>query len=167
MITIEIPGRATAFEIRVVAVDFNGTIARDGVLIDGVAERMQALVAAGVEVCVLTADTYGTVQAQCEGLGVVVRPFAHAGAAVCKEEIVRGLVATAGCEPGPGSGICAIGNGFNDVQMFDMADLRICVLEAEGAYAGLFAHADVVVRDACDAFDLLLCPNRLRATLRN
>ncbi|MBR3257529.1 MAG: ATPase P [Eggerthellaceae bacterium] len=165
--TIEIPGRAAAFEIRAVAVDFNGTIARDGVLIDGVAERMRALAAAGVEGHVLTADTYGTGEAPCAGLGAVVRPFAHAGAAECKEEIVRGLAAEAGCEPGVGSGICAIGNGFNDVQMFDAADLRICVLEAEGAYAGLLAHADVVVRDARDAFDLLLCPNRLRATLRN
>ena len=167
MITIGIPGRERPYEIRAVAVDFNGTIARDGVLIDGVAERVRTLVAAGVEVHVLTADTYGTVEAQCAGLGVKVRPFAHAGAAVCKEEIVRGLAAAAGCEPGAGSGICAIGNGFNDVQMFDAAELRICVLEAEGAYAGLFAHADVVVRDACDAFDLLLRPDRLRATLRN
>lgn len=167
MISIEIPGREQPFRIWAVAVDYNGTIACDGMLIEGVADRVRALVDAGVEVHVLTADTYGTVEAQCAGLGAQVRPFAHAGAAVCKEEIVRGLAAAAGCEPGAGSGICAMGNGFNDMPMFQAADLRICVLDAEGAHPGLLAHADVVARGACEALDLVLKPNRLRATLRN
>lgn len=167
MISIEIPGRERPFEIFAVAVDYNGTIARDGVLVRGVAERVRALADAGVEVHILTADTYGTVEAQCAGLGAVVKPFAHAGAAVCKEEIVRGLAAAAGREPGEGSGICAIGNGFNDGLMFQASDLRICVIDAEGAWPGLFVNADVVVTSPTDAFDLLLKPNRLRATLRN
>ena len=167
MIRIEVPGRERAFEISAVAVDFNGTIARDGELIDGVAERMRALADAGVEVHVLTADTYGTVEAQCAGLGARVRTFAHAGAGACKEEIVRELAAVAGREPGAGSGVCAIGNGFNDAAMFQAADLRICVIDAEGAWPGLFAVSDVAVTSPVDAFDLLLRPNRLRATLRS
>ena len=167
MITIQIPGREAPYEIHAVAVDYNGTIACDGLLLEGVAQRVRALVDAGVEVHVLTADTFGTVQEQCAGLGAVVKPFAHEGAAARKEEIVRGLATAAGREPGEGSGVCAIGNGFNDVQMFDAADLRICVQHAEGAFAGLLGHADVVVTSPCDAFDLLLRPNRLRATLRN
>ena len=51
--------------------------------------------------------------------------------------------------------------------MFDLAELAIAVLDTEGMYAGLLSHADVLVRAAPDALDLLLKPNRLRATLRN
>ena len=76
-----------------------------------------------------------------------------------KEEIVRKLSVD--------QKVCVVGNGFNDVQMFDLAELAIAVLDTEGMYAGLLSHADVLVRAAPDALDLLLKPNRLRATLRN
>lgn len=59
-----------------------------------------------------------------------------------------------------------VGNGFNDVLMFDAADLSVAVLEKEGTYAGLIAHADIVTRSIVDAFDLLLRTDRMRATLR-
>lgn len=156
MIEISIPGREQPYRINAVTLDYNGTIACDGVLIPGAAERIKAL-AQMADVYVLTADTYGTVQQQCAGLGAVVRPFDREGAAKCKEEIVRGL----------GTGVCAIGNGFNDIQMFDAAELSIAIIHAEGASAQLLQHATVVCLSPNDAMDLLLKPNRLKATLRN
>ncbi len=164
MITIDIPGRESPLVIKKLVLDYNGTIAVDGVLAEGVKERIRALCGM-VQVYVLTADTYGTVRAQCEPLGVAIRTFPHAGAAVCKEEIVAELKKTGGDDADPG--ICAVGNGFNDVQMMDLADFRIAVLDAEGMYAGLIGHADILVRSAAEALDLLLKPDRLRATLRN
>ena len=60
-----------------------------------------------------------------------------------------------------------LGNGFNDIQMFDAAQLSIAVLEREGMCAALLSHASVVVRSIEDGLDLLLKPDRLRATLRS
>lgn len=155
MIEIEVPGREAPYRIRSVVLDYNGTVARDGLLLESAAERIRTLTE-HAEVFVLTADTYGTVERQCEGLGAVVRTFPRAGAALCKEEIVREL----------GDGVCAVGNGFNDIRMFDAAELRIAVMEREGVCAALLPHADVLVQSPADALDLLLKPDRLRATLR-
>ena len=158
MISIDIPGREHPLEIEALVLDYNGTIAKDGALIEGIPKRLIKL-AEAVEVYVLTADTYGTVRGQCEPLGVTVRTFPHAGAGVCKEEIVLELRRNAK--------VCAVGNGFNDVQMMDAADFAVAVLDAEGMYAGLLPHADVLVRSAGGALDLFLKSDRLRATLRN
>ena len=155
MLTIEIPGRET-LEISHVVLDYNGTVAVDGALLPGLAERIAAL-KKSVTVTVLTADTYGTVRAQCEPLGITVETFPRAGAAQCKEEIVRGL----------SGGAVSVGNGFNDIQMFDAAALSIAVLEKEGLCAPLLAHADVLVSSPLDALDLLLRPKRQCATLRS
>ena len=148
MLQIEIPGREQPLRLDVLVLDYNGTIACDGQLIDGI-----------LPVYILTADTYGTVKRQCEGLGAEILTFPRAAAGECKEEIVRKLSVD--------QKVCVVGNGFNDVQMFDLAELAIAVLDTEGMYAGLLSHADVLVRAAPDALDLLLKPNRLRATLRN
>ena len=158
MIQIEIPGREQPLQLDVLVLDYNGTIACDGHLIEGVAERIRKL-CAKLPVYILTADTYGTVKRQCEGLGAEILTFPRAAAGECKEEIVRKLSAE--------GKVCVVGNGFNDVQMFDLAELAIAVLDTEGMYAGLLSHADALVRAAPDALDLLLKPNRLRATLRN
>ena len=69
MISIDIPGREHPLEIEALVLDYNGTIARDGALIEGIPERLIKLTDA-VEVYVLTADTYGTVRGQCEPLGL-------------------------------------------------------------------------------------------------
>lgn len=155
MITIEIPGRAP-LTIRSLVLDYNGTIARDGILLEEVLPRVAKLREI-LDIYVLTADTYGTVAQQCAPMGITVRTFPREGAAACKEEIVRQL---------PG-GVFAVGNGFNDIPMFDAADLSVAVLEREGLCASLLLHADVLVTSPADALDLLLCPDRLRATLRS
>ena len=154
MIRIEIPGRE---ELRIehVLLDYNGTIAADGVLIPGVDELIGQLAGLG-HVAVLTADTYGSARAQCDPLGVEVVTFPRAGAAEFKQQYAEGLEGQ----------IASFGNGFNDVGMFDHSDLRIAILDAEGICAGLIAHADVLVRSANEGLELLLKPDRLRATLR-
>ena len=45
--------------------------------------------------------------------------------------------------------------------------LAIAVLEEEGMCASLLLHADVLVKSIADGLDLLLKPDRLRATLRS
>ena len=154
MIQIEIPARDTV-TVEHLVLDYNGTIGEDGHLIDGVEERIAAL-RDEVEIHILTADTYGTVRRQCGHMGVHVETFPRDGAAECKLEIVEKLGAHTMC----------VGNGYNDVLMFDAAGLSVAVIEKEGTYAGLIAHADILTTSILDAFDLLLKPDRMRATLR-
>ena len=155
MIQIDIPGRET-ITIEHLVLDYNGTVAEDGHLIPGVAERLAELKEL-VEVHVLTADTYGTVRAQCDPIGIHVETFPRAGAAECKLEIVEKL----------GANVMRVGNGFNDVLMFGPAALSVAVIEKEGTFAGLIAHADVLTTSILDALDLLVRTDRLRATLRS
>ena len=87
MIEISIPGR-DPLQIEHLVLDYNGTIAADGLLLPGAAERIRAL---SNQVCVhiLTADTYGSVRAQCQDLGARIHTFPRAGAGACKEKIVK------------------------------------------------------------------------------
>ncbi|ETP73316.1 soluble P-type ATPase [Lachnospiraceae bacterium JC7] len=154
MIQIDIPGRFTLC-IEHLVLDYNGTVAEDGSLIDGVEERLMKLKEL-VSVHILTADTYGTVREQCKHLGVSIDTFEVGDAAGCKAEIVRSL---------NGNTMC-VGNGYNDAPMLDEANLSVCVLGKEGTFAGLLSHADIVTLSITDALDLLTHTDRIRATLR-
>ena len=93
---IEIPGYRT-LEIKNLVLDYNGTIAVDGILVPGLEAPIEAL-SRLVDIHVLTADTYGTVRAQCAHLPLTVHTFPRPDAGSCKEEIVREL----------GSGVCSV-----------------------------------------------------------
>ena len=67
---IEVPGYQT-LDIRKLLLDYNGTIAVDGLIRESVKERLKEL-SEQFEIFVLTADTHGTARKECEGLGVKV-----------------------------------------------------------------------------------------------
>ncbi len=152
-IPLEIPGYESRFFTHLI-LDFTGTLSLDGVLLPGVAERIRSA-AEHLDVTVLTADTFGTAEAQLAGLPVVMRRIE------CGAEKAD-LVEQAGAP-----GVIAIGNGRNDVAMLERAGLAIAVIGPEGAAGELLRAADVVVRDIHDALDLILYPLRLKATLRD
>ncbi len=60
MLQINIPG-AGMLEIQSLVLDFNGTIATDGKLINGVKDRLMRI-CENLQLFVITADTNGTVQ---------------------------------------------------------------------------------------------------------
>lgn len=155
MLEYNIDGREKII-IENLCLDYNGTIAYDGKLIDGVKEKIIEL-KNKVNIFILTADTYHTVEKQCEELGVTVKTFDKEGASKCKEEIIMSL----------GKNTAAIGNGFNDIEMFDKSALSIAVIEKEGMCAKLLTHADIVANSIIDALNLLLDANKIKATLRN
>ena len=150
MLSIPIPGRST-LQLQHVVLDYNGTIALDGELIPGVEDRLARL-AAAVTIHILTADTHGTVRAKCGHLNARIQTFPQADARIVQELV---------------GGACCIGNGYNDQEMLREAQLAIGILGPEGMFPGLLAHMDVVVTSPLDALDLLLYPQRLRATLRS
>ena len=151
---IQIPGREE-MTLSHLILDYNGTIAEDGEIIDSIRPRLNDL-AKDLSIYVITADTHGTAAAKCEGLPLKVLTFPTTEVGKIKAEEAQKLT----------GGVVTIGNGFNDIQMSDAADISICVMGKEGCCGALLAHCDIVVTSIDDALDLLLKPSRLRATLR-
>lgn len=156
MLSIPIPG-GPQFALTHLVLDYNGTLAEDGVLLAGAAERIAAL-AEHLTVHVVTADTFGSAAQQLDGLPVQLQVLPGSGQDVAKRALVQSL----------GAAQCvAVGNGRNDALMLAEAGLGIAVIQAEGAARAAIDSADILCRSLCDALDLLLRPKRLSATLRN
>ena len=154
MLNIQIPGREELILSHLI-LDYNGTIAEDGEIIESIRPRLEAL-AKDLAIYVITADTHGTAAKKCEGLPLQVLTFPTTQVGEIKAREARKLT----------GGVITIGNGFNDIQMSDAADLSICGMGKEGCCGALLTHCDVVVTSIDDALDLLLKTGRLRATLR-
>jgi P-type E1-E2 ATPase len=152
MIELSIPGRG---DIRLahLTLDLNGTLALGGRLIDGVAERLQAL-QEHVTLFLLTADTYGVLDELEDQLGFSAHRI-HSS--VEKAQVVEDL---------GGALVVAIGNGANDAPMLRAAALGIAVVGPEGLAREALEEADIIAPDILTALDLLLHPRRLVATLR-
>ncbi|HLI28261.1 MAG TPA: HAD family hydrolase [Chloroflexota bacterium] len=156
MLGLVIPG-VGEWRLTHLLLDVNGTLARDGALLDGVAERVARL-RAQLAVELLSADTHGTLDALAQQLGVPGHRLPPgAPEAASKRARVEALGAAQ---------VAAIGNGANDVEMLRAAAVGIAVLGPEGLASAALVAADVVVPCIQDALDLLLYPRRLVATLR-
>ena len=131
-----------------VGLECNGTIAIDAVLLTGAKAPIHALTFQ-VHVHVLNADTYGTVKVQCAPSGIHVEVFSQEGVTACKQAEIRCF----------DNEVCSIGNGFNEIEMFDQAALSIEVLEGEKLCAALLSHAHMLARSMEEALDLLLILN--------
>jgi soluble P-type ATPase len=155
MIEITISGFGTLL-LQHLVMDYNGTLAQDGILLEGVAPRLVRL-AAQVQMHVVTADTFGQAQSNLAGLPckTVILPVENQAQAKLAyiEALDRERVA-------------AIGNGRNDRLMLESAALGIAVIQGEGAAFETLSAADVVMPDILSALDALLFPKRLIATLR-
>ena len=156
MIKIDIPGHKT-LKLSHLVLDHNGTLACDGNLLRGVGELLEKL-SAGLEIHVLTADTFGKAKEALEGVPCRLSVLAQEAQDTEKLKYVKGL----------GADQCAcIGNGRNDRLMVKGAALGIAVVQEEGAAAETILAADVVSPDIVSALNLLVNPLRLVATLRS
>lgn len=156
MLTFDIPGYKI-LHLAYLVMDYNGTLAVDGNLLDGVADRLKIL-SRDLEIHVITADTFGLVQQQMTGLPCKVSVLGKDNQAEAKLNYVREL--------GLEQTVC-IGNGRNDRLMLKFATLGLAVVLAEGIAGETVLAADIVCRSINDALDLLLNPLRLTATLRS
>jgi P-type E1-E2 ATPase len=152
---IAVPGR-NPLELHHMVLDVNGTLAVDGVLIEGVAERLAQLREC-LEIHLITADTHGRQQEIDRQLGVTARRMQPVDERHQKFMFVNEL---------GHQHTVAIGNGCNDAWMLEAAAVGIAVLGTEGLNTEALRGADVVVLSILDALDLLLRPRRLIATLR-
>jgi soluble P-type ATPase len=155
MIRVEIPGSGL-YEFEHFVTDFSGTLSEDGILLPGVKDRLNEL-SRRLKVHVLTSDTFGRAREELKGVGCVINVLEGEGHVFQKENYVAGLGA---------SGVVALGNGNNDVLMLRTAKLGIAVCLREGCSKEALNASRMFVMSPLDAFDLLLYPKRLIATLR-
>jgi len=155
MITVDAPGWGS-YPIRHLLLDLNGTLTLDGVLIPGVRERILDL-SKKLDIHILTADTFGSAAMVCHGLPVTLHIIPERDQILAKQKYLRGLPLKT----------VAIGNGRNDMGMLVDAALGIAVMGPEGTSTEALRAADVVAMNINDALDLLISPDRLKATLRS
>jgi P-type E1-E2 ATPase len=155
MMELTIPGR-NVIQVECIVLDYNGTLAIDGVPIAGCLERLEQL-GKSVSVHVVTADTFGRVSEQLRGAGFHLEILPAGRQDEAKAAYVRklGLKTT-----------IAVGNGANDARMLREAVLGIAVLQEEGAAVAAIQNAAALFTHINDALDALLSPDRLIATLR-
>ena len=156
MINIAIPGFKN-LQLEHLVLDYNGTIAIDGMLIPGVADALLSL-SADMALHVITADTFGDASTQLAQLPVLLTLLPPGDQAQAKLDFVNRLGAES---------VIAIGNGRNDRDMLKLAAVGIALLQKEGASAQTVASADIVCSNIHDALELLRHPKRLIATLRS
>jgi len=154
-ITISIPDYKD-LTLRHLVLDMNGTLARDGVLLPGVRQRLDQLKPL-LDIHLITADTHGGGRDTARALGIRFHKMRPGPGGPQKLALVNDL--------NPGK-VVAIGNGANDALMLKEAALGIAVNGGEGAAVAAILAADIYVPDILDALDLLLHPDRIRATLR-
>ena len=155
MISVDIPGRGI-HKLKHIVLDYNGTMAKDGLLLPGVEERLNQL-SDNIEVHILTADTFGKCRVECKGIKGTVQVLSQPTGAEEKEAFVERL----GAEH-----TVSMGNGANDRLMLAKAALGIVVLGSEGTSVQALQNADIAVKDINEGLELLLQPKRLVATLR-
>lgn len=152
---IDIPGTGE-IEIENLLMDYNGTLAVDGQIVDGVKDKINEL-SCLVKIHVITADTFGTVQKTLEDTHCTVIVLPGENQDQAKLDYLRKL--------GPEKTLC-VGNGANDRLMLNEAVIGIAVLLEEGLTVSALTASDIVVKSILDVFSYLEKPDRLKACLR-
>lgn len=153
---LSIPGREN-IQIFNVILDFNGTIAIDGKLIDGVSEKINEL-SNLMNFYVVTADTYGTAERELSGVDCKVINLSGSDEFESKLDVLNSL--------GKDVTLC-VGNGFNDRIVLKECVLGISLLQNEGLNVDALVASDLVCKSIIDVFSCFENPNRLVATLRS
>lgn len=146
----------TELHIEHLVLDFNGTLAVDGIPLPGVQERLAEL-SHSVHIHIITADTHGSVKGHFQDGAIAVQILEAENQCQQKLDFVTRLGA---------SRTIAIGNGYNDHLMLRDAALGIAILQKEGLAGKALANADLVFDNILDALDCLRQPMRLVASLR-
>jgi soluble P-type ATPase len=151
-IELEIPGRRP-MSLAHLLLDVNGTLSDRGSLMGAVKERLRRLTE-DLAIHLLTADTFGTGHQIARLLGTELTR-------VTDGQQKRRYAERLGAQR-----CAAVGNGANDILMFERCALAIAVLGPEGSSARALVAADLVCRTIDEALDLLLTPEAMVATLR-
>lgn len=155
MLELNIPGFGLR-SLKHLVLDFNGTVALDGNVQPGVFSRLSSLKSL-LDIHILTADTFGTVRTAFAATQYSVHILPQGDESTAKAQYVQNL--------GRESCIC-MGNGNNDAAMLLAAGLSMAILQPEGVALAAMSSAHLLVPGIDAALELLLHPDRLKATLR-
>ncbi len=155
MIEIKIPGFKN-LTIEYLVLDYNGTLALDGVPYECVYQLLEKL-SKKLKIYILTADTFGNVSKYAQDL--------HSEVKILKELPISNAKNNFVLKIGQENTI-AIGNGKNDEKMLGTAALGIGLIQKEGICKDTLLQADIVYNSICDALLSLLNIKRLIASLR-
>jgi P-type E1-E2 ATPase len=155
MIELNIPGRGL-IQLQHLVCDVNGTLAVDGLLLDGVKQRLSVL-RDRLSLHLLTADTHGKQNTINQQLNLTAIRILPGNEDEQKAQYVQQL----GAET-----VVAIGQGANDAGMLQAAGLGICILSVEGTDVKTLMAADLVAGNIIEALEMLEKPLRIVATLR-
>jgi P-type E1-E2 ATPase len=155
MIEIDIPGWAKC-RFQHLVLDVNGTIAKDGKLLQGVRELLAEL-RTRLDIHLITADTHGNQDSIDRSLELAAVRIPLQNQAKAKRDYIEQLGADT---------VIAVGNGANDASMLEGAALGIAIIGPEGSSVEALVKAKIAAPDIQTALNLLLYPKRLIATLR-
>ncbi|HEX6795596.1 MAG TPA: ATPase P [Casimicrobiaceae bacterium] len=155
MVDVTVPGFGRLALTHLVC-DFNGTLARDGRMLDR-ARLLLPAIAKVVDIRIITGNTFGSATEELRGCPCEVLLLRAKSQARAKKSLVERI----GREH-----VVAIGNGRNDRLMLKAAALGIGVIGDEGLARETAQACDVITRRIDEALALLLEPRRLIATLR-
>jgi P-type E1-E2 ATPase len=156
MIDLTIPGTGNVQIVHLV-LDVNGTLALDGILLDGIPRAIASL-GNRLDVHMITADTHGRQDQIDQLLGLKAIRLQPGNEAAQKADFVRSL-GVRNC--------AAIGQGANDARMLAEAALGIAVFSPEGLCTEALKSSRIIMPDIYSAFNLLEHPQRIVATLRS
>jgi soluble P-type ATPase len=146
----------TEITVEHLLLDYNGTLACDGQIKAGVLEKLEQL-SQQLKIHVITADTFGSVQEQCNVPFIHIHIIGKESQDYAKLDYLKHLGARH---------TVAVGNGLNDALILQDAVLGFAIQQEEGCATKSLVASDIVFQNINDALDLLLNENRLIATLR-
>lgn len=155
MLEISIPGYKN-LKLEHLVLDYNGTLATDGIPIVGCIELLKKL-STHLNIFVVTADTFGDVREQLNYHFITLHILAKEQQDIAKKQFIQKM----GSEK-----TVAIGNGLNDALMLKEAALGIALIQQEGAAIITLQQADIVFHSIIDALTSLKFHKRLIASLR-
>ncbi|MDR1045052.1 MAG: ATPase P [Candidatus Adiutrix sp.] len=156
MIEVKIPP-SEKIVLKYLCLDLNGTLSFDRAIIEGVPERLDRLKDL-LDIRVITGDTFGNAADLLKTLPVSISITAASHQGQAKLDLVEKL--------GAGNTV-SLGNGHNDRLMLERSALSIAVIGREGAAGSALRAARISVFSILDGLDLLLYPDRIKATLRD
>ena len=155
MITINLP-RKESIVLEHLVLDYNGTLAIDGNIIEGVKELLNEL-SEKIKIHVVTADTFGKVKENLKDVNCQVLIISSEIEYIEKVSYIEDL---------DEEKVIAIGNGRNDSLLLKEAMIGIAVIQKEGVSFKTLMNADIVCTSIIDALELIKNPLRITATLR-
>ncbi len=155
MITVDIP-RYRRIDAEHLVLDYNGTLAIDGNIIDGVKSMLNKL-SERVKIHILTADTFRMAKESLKDVNCHLK--------ILKSDI-EDIEKVSYIEELNEATVIAIGNGSNDSLMLKEAAIGIALIQKEGASVQALTNADIVCTSILDALELVENPLRIKATLR-